>query len=300
MTKRFDQTVDAGVSFFAANGKWAELEPSDGQYNLSSLNQLLSVVTPVNLPISYTLNVIYNIVRDVPPDLQNVSWADPRMHRRILHLVEQLAPRLRGRARWFMFGYEIDGYFEKHPDEVKDFTVLQQLATARMKELLPEIQVSTTLTYGGLEQLTNRFAALDRQMDFLALTYCPLNPGFTVRDPSVLPSDFSRMKRFARDRKIVFQEIAYPSSPAANSNEDKQAEFFRLAFQELARDPEPFAAVNVMTLADLSNEVTDYFTGSHGLKKHEAFRGVLQTLGMFDGNGHPKKAWEVVRSGMQR
>lgn len=299
MTKRFDQTVDAGVSFFAANGKWAELEPRDGQYNLTSVNQLISVVTPAKLPISYTLNVIYNIVRDVPPDLQKASWADPRMRARVLRLIEQLAPLLRGRARWFMFGYEIDGYFEKHPDEVKDFIALQQLATARMKELAPDIQASTTLTYGGLGELTDRFAALDNQMDFLTLTYCPLNPGFTVRDPSVLPSDFSRMKRFARDRKIVLQEIAYPSSAAAGSNEDKQAEFFRLAFQELERDPGPFAAVNIMTLADLSNEATDYFSGSHGLKEHGAFRGVLQTLGLFDGNGRPKKAWDVVRRGMQ-
>ena len=40
-----------------------------------------------------------------------------------------------------MFGYEIDGYFTKHPSEVRDFTDLYRLVKARMREIAPEIEV---------------------------------------------------------------------------------------------------------------------------------------------------------------
>jgi hypothetical protein len=137
-------------------------------------------------------------------------------------------------------------------------------------------------------------------MDFLSLTYGPLKPDFTVEEPSVVTSDFGRMRQFAGSRKIVLQEIAYPTSAAARSNEEKQSEFYRNAFQELARNPAPFEAVNFMTLADLSDADTEKFAGFYRMKNHAAFRGVIQTLGMFDVNGRPKKGWDAFRQGLSR
>lgn len=300
MTKRFNQTVDAGVTFLVGNGEWAQLEPSPGQYDFNSVQQLTAVAGPANLPLSYTLRVVNTIMRDVPKDLQRTSWSDEKMKSRLLKLIDALAPHLKGHVRWFMLGYEIDGYFEKHAKEVEPFVELQGLATRRMKELIPDVKVSTTLTFTSLGELHGRFSALDRQMEFLSLTYLPLKPGFTVNDPSVLPADFARMKEFAAGRKIVFQEIAYPTAPSTNGSQDKQAEFYRLAFQEFARDPAAFAAVNFMNLADLSDDSSRQYANFYGMRGHEPFRGLLQSLGLFDTNGEPKKAWAVLRQNLQR
>ncbi|WP_321471598.1 hypothetical protein [uncultured Paludibaculum sp.] len=300
MTKRFNQTVQAGVNFIVANGEWAQLEPEKGRYDLSSLNQMISVAAPANLTLSYTLRIVNTIYRSVPKDLERTSWNDPRMRSRLLQLIEVLAPQLKGRTKWFMLGYEVDGYFEKHPGEVQDFIELDRAVTARLKELIPGIQVSTTFTYTGLPSLRGRLAGLNRQLDFIALTYCAQKPGFVVDEPSVLPSDFAKMKEYAAGRKIVFQEIAYPTAPATRGSEDKQAEFFKLAFQEFARDPGAFDAVNFMNLADLSDQDANQYTKFYGLTGHDAFRGMLQTLGMFDKNGRPKKGWDVFRQGIQR
>jgi hypothetical protein len=298
MMRRFQQTRDAGVTFIVGNGNWHEIEPRKGQYDLGNVNPLISIATSNQLPIYYSLHVIETVARDVPEDLQRRSWADPEMHARVLRLIETLAPLLKNRARWFSFGYEIDGYFEKHPAEVKDFVELQRIATARMKELVPDIQVGATLTFGALEELKDRFADLNRQMDFLALTYSPLKPDFTVEEPSAATSDFARMRQAAGNRRIVLQEIAYPTSAAAGSNEDKQSEFYRNAFQELARNPTPFEAVNFMTLADLSDADTEKFSEFYGMKNNRAFRGTIQTLGMFDAQGLPKKGWDAFRQGL--
>jgi hypothetical protein len=295
MMRRFQQTVEAGIGFLVGNGKWSELEPRPGQYDLDSLRQLIPITVSNGLPLYYSLHVIDTIARDVPRDLQQVPWGDPRMQARVLALIDAVAPVLKGHARWFSFGYEIDGYFEKHPGEVQKFVELQRLAAERLKQLAPGIEVSTTLTHDGLEELPRRFATLDRQMDFLALTYCPLKPNFTVKQPSVLPSDFERMREFARNRGIVLQEIAYPTSSASESDETKQAEFYRLAFEELSRRPAPFEAVSFMTLADLSDAATEQFAQYYGMKHSREFRGAIQSLGMFDGNGRPKKGWDVFQ-----
>lgn len=299
MMRRFQQTLDAGVNFIVGNGNWSEIEPRKGQYDLGNVNPLISIATSNQLPIYYCLHVIANATsRDVPQDLQRRSWADPEMHARVLRLIETLAPLLKNRARWFSFGYEIDGYFEKRPAEVKDFVELQRIATARMKELVPDIRVSTTLTYDAVNELKDRFADLNRQIDFLALTYSPLKPDFTVAEPSAVTSDFARMRQFAANRKIVLQEIAYPTSAATGSNEDKQSEFYRNAFQDLARNPTPFEAVNFMMLADLSDADTEKFSQFYGMKNSRSFRGAIQTLGMFDMQGRPKKGWDAFRQGL--
>lgn len=300
MTRRFNQTVQAGVNFIVANGEWAQLEPDKGRYDLSSLNQMISVAVPANLELSYTLRIVNTIYRNVPKDLERTAWNDQRMRTRLLTLIEQLAPQLKGRTRWFMLGYEIDGYFEKHPGEIRDFLALFHEVKGRLKELVPGIQVSATFTYTGLPSLHGRLSGLDKDLDFIALTYCAQKPGFVVDDPSVLPSDFAKMKEYAAGRKIVFQEIAYPTAAATHGSEDKQAEFYHLAFQEFRRDPGAFDAVNFMNLADLSDQDADQYTRFYGLRGHDAFRGLLQTLGMFDTHGRPKKSWEVFQQGIRR
>jgi len=299
MTERFNQTLQAGVNFLVGNDSWSQLEPRAGQYALYSLDQLVSLTASAKIPASYTLRVINTVARDVPPDLQLAEWTDPVLISRVLGLIDAIAPKLRGGVKWFTFGYEVDGYLAQHPKEVDGFTKLHRLATERMKQLVPGIKVSATITFSGLNQLDGRLSQLNRQMDFLAVTYCPLNRDYTVQDPSVLASDFATMKQSAAGRKVVLQEIAYPSSPIVASTEEKQAEFYQLAFHEVARDPLAFDAVNFMMLADLSTASAQRYAQYYGLNIL-SFRAALQTLGMFDGEGRPKKGWSVFCANVAR
>ena len=295
MMARFNQTLGAGVTFLVGNDDWAGLEPQPGHYALDSVNELTKLASSDNLFSSYTIRVINTIARDVPTDLQTTAWTDPRMTSRVLKLIDTVAPLIKGKVQWFTFGYEVDGYLSQHPSEIAAFTALHRLATDRMKQLVPGIQVSATITFSGLGQLQGPLAQLNQQLDFVAVTYAPLKPDFTVEDPSVAARDFARMKQIAGGRKIILQEIAFPSSATAGSDEDKQAEFYRQAFQQLAMDPQAFDAVNFMMLADLSPVATQRFANYYGINA-PAFRAALQTLGMFDVYGRPKPGWAVFCS----
>jgi hypothetical protein len=293
MTNRLQQTIDAGVTYLVGVDNWAEIEVKPNNYSLYNVNQLAAISTDKSLQIYYTLRLFNGSSRDVPSDLQRVRWMDPRMRARVLRLIEAVAPVLKDHAKWFTFGYEVDSYFARHPGEAAEFAQLYRLAAARMKELVPGIQVSSTFTFAGLHQLDGALAGLRSDMDFLAVTYCPVNADFTVEQPDVLPRDFALLRQRAEGQKIVFQELAYPSSHDAGSSEDKQAEFYETAFRELGRTPGAFEAVNFMMLADLSEAAASRFADSYGLNGYGAFKALIQTLGMFDGKGRPKKAWTV-------
>jgi len=299
MTARFHQTLDAGATFLVGNGKWSEMESHEGQYSFENLQQFLSAAAGANLPISFTLRGIDTIAKDVPADLQRKPWSDPQLRARLIRLVDQLIPQLRGRARWFMFGYEIDGYLSQHPGDAAAFADLYRLVKARVKELAPEIQVSSTFTSKGLELLGGPLASLNEQLDFLAVTYSPLEADFTVEDPSVVPRDFERIREIAGGRKIVFQEVGYPTAAATRGSDELQAQFYRNVFTEIARDRSAFSAVNFMTLADLSDADSQQFASFYGLPHNSAFRGSLQSLGLFDANGHAKPSWEILENGIR-
>jgi hypothetical protein len=170
-----------------------------------------------------------------------------------------------------------------------------------MKQLIPGIEVSTTLTFApGLSELDGRLAKLNDQLDFLAVTYTPLEPDLTVKDPDALPADFERMRDVADGRKVLLQEIAYPTGSAAGGSEDKQARFFEIAFDELQRHADVFEAANFMMLADLSDQEAAQFAQFYGMRGDRAFTALIQTLGMFDTRGRPKKGWQVFQKHVRR
>jgi len=293
LVRRFNQAMDTGLTFIVANGNWTELEPRKGQFKLDSLNYLLSVSK--QLPVSFTLRIINNLDRNVPPGLRRTRWNSSEMRNRLFKLIDAMAPMMQGRVRWFMLGYEINEYLNRHPGEARDFIELYKAAAAHIKRRVPGIQVSTTLMFSGLDQLNGRLSGLDQHLDFLALTYAPLKSDFSVMDPSVVPRDFDQMTEAAAGRKIVLQEIGYPSSSVVGSSESKQARFYRMAFDQIDSHADSFDAVNWMMLADLSDAVTKQYSEFFGLKNVAKFEATLQTMGVFNKRGQPKESWDVFR-----
>jgi hypothetical protein len=300
LMKRFQQTIDAGIGYIQGAGKWTDLEPKKGEYRFDGLNFQAEYAQKLHVPMSYTLRLIDTVNRIVPADLEKKSWNDPEMRNRVLRLIEGMAPHLKGRVQWFMFGNEIDGYFQRHPKEVADFAALYGVVKGRLKELVPGIQVSSTLMFGGIDTLDGLLKPLDQQYDFLSFTYYPINPDFSVQDPSVPQRDFDRMRGSARSRKIVLQEIGYPTSPLNKSSEDKQAQFVQNVFEALRANSDLISAGSFFILADLREQLARDLSSYYGVRGAPVFQAFLQTLGMFDGQGRPKKSWSVFQSEVRR
>ena len=227
--KRYEQTVEAGIDFMAAYGKWNEIEPKKGEYRFDTLNFQVALARKNNYRMSYTFQIIDTVTRGLPSDLSRKSFSDQEMEQRLERLLDRLVPVFSDRVKWVMIGNEIDSYFNRHRGEIDGFVSLFRKAKRRIQEINPSIQVSSTLQFNGLDELNGRLKALNSELDFLAVTYGPYNPDWTVQNPDVVPRDFSKMISSAGSRRILLQEVAYPSSPVNRSSEKLQAEFYQLS-----------------------------------------------------------------------
>jgi hypothetical protein len=121
-----------------------------------------------------------------------------------------------------------------------------------------------------------------------------------MRPPNVVFGDFDTMRRLAVGRKVVLQEIGYPSSALNESSQDKQAEFYSDVFQALRQNRDLVDAGSFFLLADLSEKFVKDLAGFYGMPSQKVFLAFLQTLGMFDLQGQPKKSWTIFRNEMAR
>jgi hypothetical protein len=199
-----------------------------------------------------------------------------------------------------MFGNEIDGYFGRHPNEVKPFARLLSKVAARMKQLSPKIQVSSTIMFGGIDTLNGLLGPLNDQFEILSITYYPIRGDFTMRSPDAPFTDVQKMRQAAGGRKVVLQEIGYATSPLNASSQEKQAEFYKAMFDALRQNRDLIEAGNFFLLADLPDKFVKDLGGFYGITGSKVFLAYLQSLGMFDLNGRPKKSWDVFRSELKR
>ncbi len=291
----FQLAVDAGITFQGFSATWAKLEPRPGEYRFNEIDFNVGQATRANIPVAYTLSIIDTGMKSVPDWLKNTSWQDPKMQKELLSLIEAMVPHFNGRLSWVMIGNEIDPYFEKHGEEAAAYAALLGAASDKFHALLPEVQVSHTVTFGGLSMEGGVLKPLFDRSDFLSLTYYPASGDFRFRDPDTVFTDFPAMIAAARGKKILLQEVGYSSSPLNDSSQEKQAKFFENVFRALREDSNDFIGANFLFMSDFSDSVVDGLVRYYHAPGADRFRAFLQTLGMFDGQGTPKKSWAVFQ-----
>jgi hypothetical protein len=289
---RFQQAREAGVNFIYISPKWNEIETGHEKYKLNDVRYRIGEALQEDLPAILHIRVIDTNQRAMPADLMGQPFDAEETGLRLDRLLDAVLPRLKGRVKYFLVGNEIDAYFNQHPDEVQPFSKLVARAEAHIRSRVPDAQISVSTTFAGVEDAVRLRPILDRT-GFFALTYYPLNPDFTVRDPSSVDTDFPRILAAAGSKRIFLQEVGYPTSATNGSSEDKQAEVFSRVLDRVASDPGRFIGVNFTFMSDFSDSLVKSLTAYYRLPGADRFASFLKTLGMFDDQGRPKKAWAV-------
>lgn len=298
--KRWNQSLDTGVNFVVSNGKWNELEPSRGDFKLDPIRFQVSEAQKHNLQVAYTLRLIDTVARTMPKDLEKRKWSDPEIESRLMKLIEAMAPEFKDRVKWFMFGNEIDGYFGRNPKEISEYAALYDKVARRLKELVPGIQVSSTIMFGGIETLNASMRPLNDRFDFLAITYYPIRGDFTMKDPGIVKNDFGIMRQFSDGRSVILQEIGYASAAQNGSSPEKQATFLKNIFDEMRANRDVIIAGSYFMLSDFTDKFTRDLADFYGIKNYKTFDSFLQTNGLHDTQGNAKPAWNVFQTEMKK
>ncbi len=295
---RFRQAHDAGVNLLYISPKWDEIETGREKYRLNDVEYQIGEAVQENIPAILHIRVIDTNQRAMPADLMGKPFDAEETGARLDRLLDAVLPRLEGRVKYFLVGNEIDAYFKQHPDEAPAFAKLVARAAAHIRNRVPDAQISVSTTFDGITTTDGIGDAgplrpiLD-QTAFFALTYYPMSPDFVVRDPSTVDTDFRRILTAAGSKQIFLQEVGYPTSASNGSSEEKQAELFSRVLDRVAANPSRFIGVNFTFMSDFSDSLVKSFSAYYRMPGADRFGSFLKTLGMFDDQGRPKKAWAV-------
>ena len=191
-------------------------------------------------------------------------------------------------------------YFEKHPGEVDAYLKFYHRAVIATQRAFPGARMGITVTYDGLAK--RRGALVQKLVDaseMAVFTYYP------VIDLKPLPVEnvgahLDAMLEVAGPKRVLLQEVGYPSAESIGSSEAKQAFFYRAVLGGIKqRGQIKFASL--FLLHDFEKKVCDDMIVYYGFEKapqgpKEKFRDFLCSLGVKNADGTPKPAWDVVQA----
>lgn len=291
--KRARIANQGGASFLYYAPKWVELEPSGGKYVYNELDHKVRVAEENNWPMAVNLRVVDTNNRAMPNNYKNWSFDDRKTVEKLRDMINNMGPRFKGRVKWIQIGNEVNEYFKSKRGEIGAYKRLIEQVLPDVRRQFPDAQFSMNFTFFAAPNLEKEYGELLSLCEYASFTYYPLNADLSFRPPSDVPGDMATMVRAAGGRPIFMQELGYSSSPTLHSSEETQAEFIRQTFNELRRYSNQIFAAHFVWMSDLPDSVVDDFTKYYKMPNSANFRAYLATLGYFDKNGRPKKAWQA-------
>lgn len=277
---------------------WKDLEPSKEEYNLAEKLGGFHYTANQGMVPYFGIALINTVKRDMPDDLTDLAWDDPKLLERFRKLMEGIRTQLTFGIPYFIIGNEVDVYFENHPAEVESFLVFYAKAREVVKSYYPTASVGITVTMEGLTKPERKALVLKA----LALSDKAFFTFYPLFDLKLTPLDqtdkyLDAIIEATGGKDVILQEVGYPSSPSLGSSEEHQAKFFEKIIPAIAKRPQ-IKAASIFLMHDLEPELCKTLTAYYGLNNilglSDKFQDFLCSLGLRTYDGTPKVAWETV------
>lgn len=287
-----DAVRRTGASFFALELSWSAAEPHPHEYHVDGITRSARLLRQSGATLHLILPLVTESQRDVPADLAETAFDNPKLSLRLGRFLDALAPMLLD-VQTLSLGDAADTYFADKPEELRAFRRLFEGAVQFLQKKVPHLLVGVT-TSAPTESLAPQVAAaLHQKSPVLFYTYCPLVAGapFTQRPPGVLEKDWAALLKAAGGRPIAFPGVSYSSSAEVGSSPENQAEFVRRFRRFLAKaDSRTLLFARYVWLRDPAPEsLPELGPGASVAQRRR--RALLGRCGLQDADGHPKPAW---------
>jgi hypothetical protein len=286
-----------GASFFAMTLSWSAAEPAPRQYRLEEITRTARVMRQSGAVLHLDLPLVTESARDVPADLADVAFDDPKLSLRLGRLLDRLLPALLD-FDTISLGDGADSYFARRPDELRAYRRLFDGAVQFLSRRAPTLLVGVATAFPNESPAPAVAAALHARSPLLLYDYAPFDRDrrFVQRDPAALEKDWSRLLSTAAGRPIGFPVVSYSSSEQNGSSPERQAEFVRRMRDFLRRsDGHLLRFARYVSLRDPEDP-----SGGQAMDANvdEARRrAFLSHRGLQEADGSPKPAWrEWVRA----
>lgn len=290
LVKMIMELRNLGVRGVYVSHKWSDLEPAEGKRDVKKALEDIRGLNMLGFSVLLTIQTLDTNNRTLPPDLMREPFDSPKMRARFAELLKDLAAAMPANVRWVSLGNEVDIYLAEHRSELEPYASFVEEGRSVLRGAGLKAAVGVTTTFGGVTQHRDLVDRLNRGMDFVPMTYYPLDAGFAVRPASDVGPDLDKMAQAAGKKPWILQEAGYPAAPLLGSSEDKQAAFVDALFDAAAKHAGSLLMVNVFLLHDFGDALVDEFLKYYRIPDAR-FRAYLATLGLKQADGTPRKAW---------
>ncbi|MFN2384799.1 MAG: hypothetical protein ABR576_00660 [Thermoanaerobaculia bacterium] len=217
-----------GVTMFGLSISWSEGEPAPRQYRIEEVTRTARLLRQSGAVLHLDVPLVTAASRDVPADLRERAFDDPRLTIRLGRFLEALEPALLDFAT-VSLGHEADSYFSEKPGELRAYRRLVEGATIFLGKRVPHLRVGVTTLAPAESRAPEIAASLHAASQVLFYIYAPLAPGspFQHRPPADLERDWKLLLQTSQGRPIAFPEVSYSSAGENGSDPARQAAFIR-------------------------------------------------------------------------
>ena len=289
-----DTVRRTGATFFALELSWSAAEPRPREYRLEEIIRSARLLRQSGATLHLSIPLVTESARDVPADLTDTAFDDPKLSLRLGRLLDALTPALLD-VQTLSLGDAADTYFADKPEELRAYRRLFDGAVQFLQRKVPRLLVGVTTAAPTESRSPEVAAELHRRSPVLFYTYCPLvasaSAPFTQRDPEVLEKDWAALLTAAGDRPIAFPRVSYSSSAENGSSAQRQAAFVRVFRRFLDRaDGRKLLFARYLWLRDPAPaDLPEVSPGSSIAERRR--HALLANLGLQDYAGHAKPAW---------
>ena len=297
------------VDFITLHLTWAAFEAPEGSpdHPYAILRAFKPVLDAADLKMSLTIRPIDLTGKTVPPDLEDARFNDPQMAARFTEIVDRVFEIIPpSQLTSLQIGNEIDGFdaSNEHPEFWSDYGAFLAAIVAHVHNVAPGLAVGFTgtlpgLTEGQLHDL-GVWQAYAGVVDVIGVTYYPLDGAFQVQNPLTRPAqDLNTLVSTFPGRRILLQEVGFPSSPENGSSPEAQATFYCALLAAWDDHAAAIELANIVRLYDVTQAGAEVLAGPYGLTD-ASFVAFLRTLGIRTHGEEGKEAYEAVLNGWDR
>lgn len=288
---------DLGMGQVGMFQTWKTLEPSPLSYSMSFLDIANMYYPAMGMPLDLTLVPINTNVLEVPSDLTVTPMSSTVMISRFNRLLDTIKAHIPNvTLSSLVIGSEHDVYFGNNASQWNDYTTFYNATMAHAKVLWPGLKVSTELTFNGITTHTGLAQAMNLNSDYIGVSYYPLNPNFTVKPVSTIPTDFATLINLFPLKQLCFYQYGYPSSTLCASSDTQQAQFITQTFQTWDQYHNNVKLIDFTWLHDLDPAQVAYLSTYYNLND-PIFLEYLRSLGFrtWNNKGTDKPALKELR-----
>ncbi|HFB65460.1 MAG TPA: hypothetical protein ENJ60_07970 [Aeromonadales bacterium] len=345
----FNKGRDVGMESISVSLDWTVIEvglnqntnPPTPIYETDPANDFLAIINgcypPSNMKATLTLRPVITLVKNTPPDLENLPLDDPAVIARFKQLIDHVISKLPDLdLAALVIGSEVDLYLQTDTlkaeylnfyEQISDYARTQYTAAYPNKS---PIKIAVESTFEGLSDASSKayFQQLNQFSDVIGVSYYPMDGNGQARPVSTVETDFQSLIASYPDKQLYFFQLGYPSgyysadyypevragmaSAQIGSSDIQQADFISAVFTAWDKHINAIGFIDFTWLHDLSEAdvaattIDPAFGGT--ANPDPKFVEFLRTVGLrtndgansTDANGSDKMAYTRLKTEAQK